>query len=66
LNGDTVSKQHSPEEIEDFAMRMAWAGIGEDAKAAFIQMAGHAIVVHDQLVQRAQFEAIINPTVEGA
>ena len=44
--------EHSAEEIEDYAMRMAWAGIPEEGRMALLQMAATALVVHDQNTHR--------------
>lgn len=59
-----MTKQHSPEEIEDYAMRMAWAAVSEKDKEPLRQMAAFAITVHEQLVERLRFNAIVNPTNE--
>lgn len=60
-----MPREHSAEEVEDYAMRMAWAGIPAESQEGFRQMASFAITVHEQLMERAKFEAIVNPT-EGS
>lgn len=57
-----MPREHSAEEIEDYAMRMAWAGIPEDGKVGLRVMAKSALLVHEQMVERMRFNAIVNPT----
>lgn len=53
---------HTPEEIDDFAMRMAWANLGEEHRRNLRQMAEGALTVHKALLERARLESMFGST----
>jgi hypothetical protein len=60
-----MPREHTAAETDDYAMRMAWIALPDDAKDGFRGMAKFALVVHEELMERAKFEAIVNPA-EGS
>jgi hypothetical protein len=56
-----TTREPTEEEIEDYARRMAWAGIPDEHRVSFLAMARSAWMVHQELSRQAQFEEIVQP-----